>query len=237
MAAHLKTAAQSMRQSVEHPTEFYDLNQKTCEWFNNSSSSLATVTADLWGNPFMRFCSTWSYGPPPFAPATRNQLTKTIYDPCPPGYMVPPESTWNAVDKREDITLTEDGIIISTPSGDSFYPFSGYLSPLNTTEVGQETKLGWFAFKGSTYNGTHGESLFAGAYSSCTGYVPLTWNEHRQVWEYGPDLASSYYYAFYMFGAIYGSDAHTFDNLVFDSKGTRPRVYGNPVRCVKFFDD
>ena len=226
MARDLKEAPVELVESVHYPTRFYRANTKTVEWFNNSSASLATVTADLWGNPFMLHCSTVNEHP---FPALRSELKKTIYDPCPPGYMVPPETTWEAVSK-EDLIMTEDGMFIPTASGASFYPFAGYISPLNSDE--QPERLGWFGFKGFNEKNTHHDSPFAGVYTSCTGYMPKS-AEGR----YGPDLASSYFLAFFMAAYYMEWDPNTAEYLYFDTKLTRGRVYGYPVRCVKQFDN
>ena len=223
MARDLKEAPLELQEAVNHPTYFYNLNRKTAEWFNNSTSSLATVTADLWGNPFYAFASTVNYHP---YPAARNELKKTIYDPCPPGYMVPPEDTWKGVAKA-DIQLLDEGVIVPTASGDSFYPFAGYISGLNTTEVGREAVLGWFGYKGMTYSHTHDEDPCACVWTSCTG--PFS------RWEANP-TQYQYYGAYYFCAAFQRGDPQTIDYLNFDATQTHVRQYGRPVRCVKEFN-
>ena len=224
MARDLKTAPQELEEVVNHPTYFYNLNTKTCEWFNNSTSSLATVTADLWGNPFMAFCSTENIHP---SPALRGELKKTIYDPCPPGYMVPPENTWKGVD-AEEIQVLEEGVLIPTASGDSFYPFAGFISALNSTE--NATYLGWYAYQGFNYSHTHSESLAATVWTSCTGPYSR-WLSPEQFTQY-------VYYGCYYMTAWFGQGAPlTKEELNFDATQYHIRQMGRPVRCVKLFED
>ncbi|MBP5504516.1 MAG: BACON domain-containing protein, partial [Bacteroidales bacterium] len=224
MARDQKQAPIELVDAVNHPTWFFMLNTKTCEWFNNGSSTLATVCADLWGNPYMTLCSTSN--PHPFA-ALRSELKKTIYDPCPPGYMVPPETTWNGISK-EDIILTEDGVFMPTASGASFYPFAGYISDINTTEAPWINELGWFGFKGMNYTNTHNDQVVAGSHTSCTGKQPSD--------DYPASLASSWFGARPMCCWINKGDPFTWDEMHFDALYNAIRQRGYPVRCVKQFN-
>lgn len=52
-----------------------------------SNDWLQTKDNNLWGTPWQDG-GTGSYN--------KNQGTKSIYDPCPPGYRVPPQDTWNS---------------------------------------------------------------------------------------------------------------------------------------------
>ena len=221
MARDFTEAPLQLQEAVNFPTKVYRFNSKTAEWFNNSNSPLATVTADLWGNPFMMHCSTANEHP---FPARLSELQKTIYDPCPPGYMVPPETTWEAIDK-EEITFNDEGIFIPTENGASFYPFSGYTSPLSGGEP--ETGNGWFAFKDfdASHTTSHNEGVWAGAYTSCTAYNPQD-----------PDNYTNYFFAFFMSGFFMKWDPYDAPHFYFDPKQSRARGYGMPVRCVKQFE-
>ncbi len=109
--------AATVENSVRNPTTIYRHSAKTAEWFNNSA---LTVTADLWGNPFAL-----DNGNEHHYRAELSELRKTIYDPCPPGYMVPPEWTWSGLN-MDICTESEYGITFEVENGLAFYPFAGY---------------------------------------------------------------------------------------------------------------
>ena len=106
-----------LQHSVEHPAVIYRHSSKTNEWFNNSAE---TVTADLWGNPFAL-----NNGNEHHYTAALSELNKTIYDPCPPGYMVPPEWTWTGLN-MDICSESEYGLSFEVADGRAFYPFAGY---------------------------------------------------------------------------------------------------------------
>jgi len=223
MAYYLKEAPAELKDAVAHPTHAYSVNQKTTEWFNNSSSSLATVTADLWGNPAWRYCSTVDDHP---YPALRSELKKTIYDPCPPGYMVPPETTWNGVDEEELVVL-DNGVIMPTATGDTFYPFTGYLSGNNVgPDTWEDSHLcGWYAHVGANFPNTHQEKVAA---FCATSYTSL-----QTPW--CADIHPNYFGAGYMSMFIeQGADINK-ENLRFDALAPHVRQRGYTVRCVKEF--
>ena len=184
IAGDQKPAMTDLKYSVNHPTYFFKLNTTTAEWFNEGSSSLQTVCADLWGNPAWKNATTTN--PHPYQ-AQPEELKKTIYDPCPPGYMVPPETIWTGVDP-ETVTLVENGVIVPTyieingmskpnPSG-SFYPFAGYISDVNSWE----DNTGYFGYNGCTITGR--ESRAARVYSSYTG-LQSPWAQEQAQNHYG----------------------------------------------------
>ena len=218
IAADQKKAQQELKHSVNHPTYFYKLNTKTTEWFNDSKSSLATVTADLWGNPAWKFCSTANTHP---YQALRSELVKTIYDPCPPGYMVPPETAWTGID-AESIVLLDNGVLIPTASGDSFYPFSGYISDLCSWE---NDSMGYYAYNGCTI--TRREHRTARVYSSYTGL--------HSEWDY--DHAPNHYGGCSLSVHVNDGDPITTEYLVFEPMYQSNRQRGHNVRCVKEFNN
>ena len=70
----------------------------------------------LWGNPEFRKT----------LPAS--SLTKTIYDPCPAGYMVPPSYVFYVFEEKSRITYLDNGFMLKCEYGQtSFYPYSGRL--------------------------------------------------------------------------------------------------------------
>ena len=223
LAYYLKEAPAELKDAVAHPTHIYNCNQKTTEWFNNSSSSLATVTADLWGNPAWAYCSTVDIHP---YPALRSELKKTIYDPCPPGYMVPPETTWSGVDEEELVVL-DNGVIMPTATGDTFYPFAGFLSGNN---VGPETwedahLCGWYGHVGANFKNTHQEKVAA--------YVATSYTSLQSPW--CSDIHPNYFGYGYMSMFIDKADPIDKDHLRFDALAPHVRQRGYPVRCVKEF--
>ena len=217
IAGDQKKARQELKHSVNHPTYFYKLNTKTTEWYNDSNSSLATVCADLWGNPAWKYASTANIHP---YQALRSELKKTIYDPCPPGYMVPPETCWTGVD-AESITILDNGVIIPTASGDSFYPFSGYISDLCSWE---NDSMGYYAYNGCTI--TQREKRTARVYSSYTGL--------HSEWDY--DHAPNHYGGCSLSVHINDGDPIDMDNLQFEPMYQSNRQRGHNVRCVKEFN-
>ena len=220
-------APEEMRGAVNHPNVFYSGNMtKTWEWYNNGDG-LARFTANLWGNPrhlFATYSENGRVDHHPDAPIF-SELKKTIYDPCPPGYMVPPETTWAAVD-IEDMTVLDTGVLIPTASGDSFYPFAGAIcggwGEGETTSIEQSYKhiSGWYGYH--TYDGSlsrFGRSVFREAcvYSSCTGYY---------------SGSGEYMGATYMTMYINNSLSPD-ERWYFDSTAEHVRTYGRPVRCMR----
>jgi len=76
-------------------------------WYN-------TLNDYLWGNPEFGKNMQLKY------------LKKTIFDPCPVGYMVPPANTFLIFSDTERIEETEEGIIVRGDFGqENYYPYAG----------------------------------------------------------------------------------------------------------------
>ncbi len=226
MMKDFKVAEVEMVESVNHPTTFYCGNgTKTWEWYN-IGLGLARFTANLWGNP-RHLYNTYSEGvrPDPYPNSVSlSELHKTIYDPCPPGYMVPPETTWMAIDETA-ITILDTGVLIPTETGDSFYPFAGTIcggwqDPGGNygAEFYNKDKSGWYGYH--TYDGSlsrFGRSIFREAcvYTSCTGL-------------YAGEYMGATYMTVYINNEI--SDNERWN---FNSGEEHVRAYGRPVRCMK----
>ena len=81
------TAAKSVEWSIQHPDVFStQINETTYDWVN--APAVADQLNWLWGNPSS------VTGSITVSNINKNKGTKTIYDPCPAGYMVPPQYTW-----------------------------------------------------------------------------------------------------------------------------------------------
>ena len=128
-----------MQLSVENPAAIYQMVGKTNEWFNGS---VKTLTADLWGNPYAMH-----NGLDHMYRATVQELRKTIYDPCPPGYMVPPEWAWDSF-SMDDCTVSAYGLTFAVNNGDSFYPYAGFGDQGDV--YGGDN--GWYGWPGYTPN-------------------------------------------------------------------------------------
>ena len=229
MVRDIKPAESSMRSAVEDPTQFFGISgTRTNEWFNSGTYGLARLTADLWGNPQWKHPEAEVNHP---APAQRYELKKTIYDPCPPGYMVPPETAWEMVD-LEEVRIVENGVMVptATPGQDSFYPFAGYISDKNSTE--DPAYCGWYAFNGFDKNTTtHGESRVAGVYTSHTDWHPGV--DSGQVTKADPN---NHYGATYI--AFFQSDEDDMEQgrLRYLGPYYHIRQRGYPIRCVREFN-
>ncbi len=223
-----KQAQKSLEHSVNHPTYMYKVNIKTTEWFNNSTSSLATVCADLWGNPQWMLCSTSNPHP---QSSRMSELRKTIYDPCPPGWMVPPEGTWALVNKKYDVEVVDNGLYIF----DSFYPFAGFGSISNEGAPENNRGNGWYG-----HIGFHDE-FGAGRYdrvmqvwTNCTGKASYWWPNPDHPYLHAPD----------MYGAInissqlwLGHFDDVNDQSYFESDYSHIRQRAIPVRCMKIHSE
>ena len=151
--------------------------------------------------------------------------------------MVPPERTWELSGVNDDdeytISFVENGAIIATENGDSFYPFAGYISGLQSGEQNYSRKLGYFGFKGYKdklpKEGNPGNMCWdfrttAGVYTSCTGHVSA----------FGNDMEPSQQWNLYGAKFLYMSP----DGNLWESTGSTLgtiRQKGLPVRCVKEF--
>ena len=89
----------------------------------------SSINNYLWGNP--------EYG----KNLGLKNLTKTIYDPCPVGYMVPPANTFMVFKDESRTQFTEAGLLVRTDYGQTnFFPFAGKLY-MGDRGVGREIDL------------------------------------------------------------------------------------------------
>ncbi len=67
----------------------------------------------LWGNPDYAYCH------------SLQELSKTIYDPCPAGYMVAPGQAYQALADAENVTYGEQGVTLAGGAQECFFPYAG----------------------------------------------------------------------------------------------------------------
>jgi len=80
----------------------------------HSDNWINSLNNNLWGNPDY----TRSY--------PLSELKKTIYDPCPPGYIVPPVNAFILLKDKTRLQFVTNGFILRGDYGQtSFYPYSG----------------------------------------------------------------------------------------------------------------
>ncbi len=67
----------------------------------------------LWGNPDYAYCHSLA------------DLSKTIYDPCPAGYMVAPGQAYQALADGRGVTYGEQGVTLASDGKECFFPYAG----------------------------------------------------------------------------------------------------------------
>lgn len=94
--------------AIRYPDRFFSMEGNSeGNWYN-------TANLYLWGNP--------DYGKNHLV----QDLTKTIYDPCPVGYMVPPANAFLIFEDEERTQYTESGLVVRGDYGQTdFYPYAG----------------------------------------------------------------------------------------------------------------
>ena len=235
----MQSCQTEMKEALSHPTYVYLGGDKTNEWYNQGKSSLATVTADLWGDP-RHIYATVGEDARDHHPqiSTPYELKKTIYDPCPPGWMVAPERTWEMAGLLKElpynIRFTDDGAFIPTENGDTFFPFAGFITLLQSDEIayGDRSKLGYEGFKGykdvlppEAIGGGHSCHEYrtqASVYTSATGHISVYGTDSDQWWLFGGKF-------FFL-----SPDSSDWEGCTGTCRGTiRQKAF--PVRCAKEF--
>jgi hypothetical protein len=94
--------------AISNPMTFYR-QQSGGDWLASGTQAIK-ANNDLWGNPGSK-----SYV------VNKNKGTKSMFDPCPPGYMVPPAYTW----ANGSGTNVHDGMMFTIGTVSAYYPYSG----------------------------------------------------------------------------------------------------------------
>lgn len=99
---------ESIAYTIMYPTVFFSGSWASgYDWYYGTGASAADRNNDLWGNP------------------DGTTGVKTIYDPCPAGYMVAPQTAFTGFAKSGDYT---DGWYFPTEDGRIYFPACGYLN-------------------------------------------------------------------------------------------------------------
>ncbi|MCF0172824.1 MAG: hypothetical protein HUJ91_03730 [Bacteroidales bacterium] len=140
----------SLYAAVENPTIPFKRIGTTHEWYNGYPARLDHC---LWGNP--------QYG----TVQPLENLSKSIYDPCPPGYMVPPQDTWLGI-SQSDLQFVETGFFHLLDGGKKvFYPYSGSCDD----SLGEENETGYMGYYGFQTADRRNVHWFCRLWTSATG--------------------------------------------------------------------
>ena len=136
--------------AVINPTVPFKYTSSTYEWYNGV---LARIDHTLWGNPDYSDVHPLS------------EYQKSIYDPCPAGYMVPPQDTWEGLGES-DLQFVKTGFFQLLDGGKKlFYPYSGSCDQGNA----DNRDCGYTGYYGYEAEGTRDGYWFCHLWTSATG--------------------------------------------------------------------
>ncbi|WP_455591926.1 DUF4906 domain-containing protein [Bacteroides sp.] len=146
----------SVQGAVQTPMSFYYNKTKPYDW-------LQTKNDNLWGNPYLQNVSR----PNP------DLGSKSIYDPCPYGYRVPPQDTWSqATDGNSTWATDGNGHQLGVGTGSTptqyFYPAAGVR--YGDVNMGKLTNVGLSGFYWSSSPHEYGD-LFGSFLFFANGYM------------------------------------------------------------------
>ena len=162
------TADASIGYAVQHPTEFLFYSGSPYDWLNVSANW--DQRDNLWGNPN-------TAGTRPNA----SQGSKSIYDPCPPGWRVAPQDTWTAFAKNGTGGSSQQNVYPDTFSaGYSFYYDANDASSGKTAffpaaglrygssgELANTSSYGYYWSSSPGYGGSNSATTIAPTASAC----------------------------------------------------------------------
>ena len=157
-----RNSAHSLNFGIRYPERPYSQEG------NPEGNWYKTHNIYLWGNP--------DYGKNRYV----KDLVKSIYDPCPVGYMVPPANTFMIFEDETRTQFTETGLVVRGEYGQtSYYPFAGRLYEAQTT-AGYELVL-WHSC--AARYGIYGNESAGGAQTLVNRYS-------REMFWYQGDMRS-----------------------------------------------
>ncbi|MDE7451121.1 MAG: DUF4906 domain-containing protein, partial [Alistipes sp.] len=87
--------AAAINYTIAHPTVFITNAADPYDWYSTTATTVTNFRKqqrdNLWGNGDRVATKEQAFGS---RPANKTKGSKSIYDPCPPGYRVPPQGTW-----------------------------------------------------------------------------------------------------------------------------------------------
>lgn len=115
--AHVyKNKEQSIAYAVKHPRQVFEPVNYTqvfdaFDWYNTHKDS---TNHYLWGNPDFAYCH------------PLGDMVKTIYDPCPAGYVVAPANAFIDFEVEDRLEFGENGFCFKADGGQKcFFPYAG----------------------------------------------------------------------------------------------------------------
>ena len=115
--------------AVMNPTIPFTMLNNTYEWYNGVQSKIEHA---LWGNDDYSELHEIS------------EYQKSIYDPCPVGYMVPPQDTWAGL-AESDLQFISAGFFHLLEGGKkAFYPYAGSVDQGSSSDCGY---TGYYNYK------------------------------------------------------------------------------------------
>ncbi len=198
-ANDVSVTAGAIAYTIAHPTTFITNGSAPYDWYTATNDRTAQ-NDHLWGNGERE---DQNFGG---RPANKKKGSKSIYDPCPVGYRVPPQGTWTK--------FTTDGADTDNHKTETGY-FATYANIDDTWTAGYK-----FFYMGDK----SGQS----AYYPAAGYRNLADGALYLVGSYGYYWSSSPYSS----TDVYAGYLHFYNGRVIPDSDYY-RAYGFSVRCAK----
>lgn len=134
--------------SIQHPMAFIYQDNSQQDWL------FAARNHALWGNP--NPSTTTNFYPRPFG-------VKSIYDPCPEGYQVPPQDAFSGIVRSNSITVNGNGVVGSWDVEGGVTHIATYFGALFYCNADQEGEKAYLPCAGNRhYRGGDLEANAAG---------------------------------------------------------------------------